>query len=108
MPEQFLNHANVGSAVDQMGGERVPQCVRGDSGEKAGLLGCTAQYRPCALPRQPTTPRIEEHRRTCTAWQARGGCVRRKRRPPIREVLLERGPREAAQRHYALFRALAE
>ena len=60
--EQLLDHADVGAAVEQVGGERVPQRVRRDLGVHPGPLGRLAEHRPRALPGQPPAAGVEEHR----------------------------------------------
>src|SRR3954471_5664276 len=46
VPEQFLDHADVGPAVEQVGRERVPQGVRRDLGSDPCALGGRPQDRP--------------------------------------------------------------
>ena len=48
VPEQLLDHADVGAAVEQVGGERVPQRVRRDVAGDAGPVGGLDQHRPGA------------------------------------------------------------
>ena len=67
--EQFLHRPNVGTAVQQVGRERVPQRVRRDVLSDAGPRRGLPQHRPGALPRQPGPPGIEDS-------------ARRSRRPP--------------------------
>src|SRR4051812_46672361 len=50
MAEQFLDDADVGPAVEEMGGERVPQGVRGHLGAQARALRGRPQDGPGALP----------------------------------------------------------
>src|SRR5258708_9566521 len=59
MPEQFLNHANVSAAVEQVRGERVPEHVRRYV-RKPGSLRRDPQRAPRALPGQPAAARIQE------------------------------------------------
>ena len=61
MAEQFLNDPEVGTAIEEMGGEGVPKDVGMNFFLKAGFLGTFIKdflYSPCW---QPTTVLIEEN-----------------------------------------------
>src|SRR3954468_1474608 len=85
--EQLLDDAHVGAAVEQVGGERVPQRVRGHLGRHSRPLRGRPQERPCALPRQRPAADVEEPRSPAHAAPA----LRRQRRPRPHEVALD-GP----------------
>src|SRR3954464_14376790 len=60
--EQLLDHAYVGAAVEQVGGERVPQRVRGDVAGDARPLRGSGQHCPGRLPGQAAAAGVEEQR----------------------------------------------
>src|SRR5690242_16409568 len=59
--EQFLDHSNVGAALQQVSRERMPERVRRHLAE-LGLLGRGPQDHPGALAGQPAAPGVEEDR----------------------------------------------
>jgi hypothetical protein len=62
--EELLHDTDVRPAVEEVGGERVPQRVRRHRRRHAGSLGRLDQDRPRALPGQPPAPGVEEQRRS--------------------------------------------
>ena len=60
--EQLLDDADVGAAVEQVGGEGVPQRVRRDVAGHPGPLGGLDQHRPGGLAREPAAAGVEEQR----------------------------------------------
>src|SRR2546423_5646945 len=73
--EQLLHGADVGAAVEQVGGEGMTQGVRGDAAAQAGAFGDRDQYGPCALAGQAAAggveeqgPRVTGFRLTCERW----------------------------------------
>lgn len=61
--QQLLHGAQVGSAVDEMGGVAVAQHVgRHRADVQPGLRGPTLQDQPCPLTGQATAPLVEKHR----------------------------------------------
>ncbi len=75
--KQFLDDADVGAAVEHVGGERVAQRVRGHLWQ-AGALGGGVQHAPGALPGQAPAAGVQEHRRgdrdpACTGGQGGPG-----------------------------------
>src|SRR3954468_851126 len=62
VPEQFLDDADVGPAVEEVRRERVPQGVRGDLRSHTGALCGRSQDGPGTLPRQGAAADVEEQR----------------------------------------------
>ena len=62
MPEQLLDDAQVGPALEQMRGERVAQRVGADPIGQSGAGGGSLDRGPCLLARQPATSIAEEER----------------------------------------------
>ena len=83
-----------------MGGEGVPQHVRGHRRGDARAFGGVLKHLPGALPRQPPAAGVEED--TCGAPAAAGEF-----RAPAHQIGVQRGDRRAADRDQALFAALA-
>lgn len=54
VPQQFLDHANIGSTVEEMGGETVPQGVWRHRALESGALCRRRQHLPGALTGEPT------------------------------------------------------
>ena len=95
MAQQLLHDAHVGSAVEQMGGKRMPQHVGRHRGGDAGALGGILKHLPRTLPRQPPAPRVEEDRggapapsRQVGATAHQIGVQRRHGGPPDRDQAL--------------------
>src|SRR6476620_3982879 len=62
MPEQLLDDAQVGSALEQVRGERVSQGMRTDPLGDAGTVRGALDGRPDLLPRQAPATIAEEQR----------------------------------------------
>ena len=88
--EQLLHHAQVGSSLQQMGGERMPQRVGMDPDRERGGTRVPAQDLPEAHAAQRATAGVGEH-----AVMARA-CAQPRSRPL--QVDLERLPRGAPER----------
>src|SRR5687768_6246905 len=58
--EHFLDGAKVGAALEQVGGERVPQRVRTHVLRDAGLLDVMAEDLPRSHARERRAARVEE------------------------------------------------
>ena len=72
--EELLDHADVGAALQEVGGERVAERVRGDPPLEPGPPGAAAQDARRALPGQAAAALVEEQRRPRPrAGQARAG-----------------------------------
>ncbi len=100
MTEQFLHDAHVGTAVEQVGRERVPQRVRRDRRRDPGPLGRILQHLPGTLPGQAPAAGIEEDPRRAPAAP---GQVR----PAPHQVGVERADRGTTDGHQPLLAALA-
>ena len=103
--QQFLDDPDVGPAVQQVRGERVPQRVRRyvGSGVQPGADGGGVQHAPGTLPGQPAASRVQEHGRADRPALGR----RRESRPGAHQVRLEGAHRVAAHRDHPLLAALA-
>ena len=99
MTQQLLHDPDVGAALEQMGGKRMPQHVRRHTRGDAGALGGVLQNLPCALPRQPAAARIEEDGR-CAAAPAR------QLRTSPHQIGVQRLHRGPSHRHQPLLAAL--
>ena len=96
MPEQLLDDAQVGAALEQMRRERVAQRVRADPIGEAGAGGGALDRRPGLLARQPAAAIAEEER----AAARRGDVAERQQRDarpadPARRASPARRPRPA-------------
>src|ERR671918_1617946 len=61
VPQQFLHHPYVRTRIEHVGGERVPQGVRGNPILEPSRAGVPLQYLPTTLTAQPTPPGVQEH-----------------------------------------------
>lgn len=64
MAEQFLNVAEVGTTVEQMGGGAVSKCMRGDSGSAGGRSGHLIDDPSCCARVESPSPGPENERVT--------------------------------------------
>ncbi len=103
--EEFLDHPDVRAAIEQVGGERVPQRMRRDIGEARPARG-GAQHHPGTLPSEPASARVEKHRGPMVAGRPlaarRGECW-----PPPDEIGLERGTCIATRGHHPVLSTLS-
>src|SRR3954470_14471130 len=108
VPEQLLHDTDVGAAVEEVGGEGVPQRVRRDLRRQAGPLGRRPQDRPRALPRQRPAADVEEQGPAPDpAAGGSGGRPGRQLRPRADQVVLDRLERVRPDRDDPLLAALA-
>ena len=106
MPEQLLDDAQVGTALEQVRRERVAERVRADLAAQAGALGGGGHGGPGLLAREPSTAVAEEqrpaaHRLDVVARDA----ARREDRPSQATQMVDR---YLADRHEPLLVALAD
>ena len=100
MTEHFLKGAEVSAALEQVGGERMPQEVRVHAaGLEPGLRGQLLQNQEGPRPGEAATLRIQEQLRSMPFVQVGAS---------VGEVAAERLGSLAADRHDAFLSALAE
>ena len=58
--EQQLHHAQIRAVIDEMGGKRVPQCMRGNRRADAGSQRVAFDQMPEHLPRHRVAARGDE------------------------------------------------
>src|SRR5262245_15317079 len=101
MAEHGLNGAQVGAALEEMGGERMAEDVRAEMGANTRSLPLCLQDLPAADARQARAPaRVHEQPRALPAARERGAAVL--------NVSADRERRGLPQRDNALLAALAE
>src|SRR6185295_6563837 len=105
MPEQLLDDAQVGSALEQVRCERVAQRVWADPVREARARGCTLDRGPGLLTSEPPTPIAEEE-----GAAAERGDVAESEQRDARAVDPAPEPveRHVAHRHEPLLIALAD
>ena len=87
VPQQLLDHPDVGAAGQHVGGAGVAQHVGADPVGEPGAHGVAPQDAVGPLPAEPAAPGVEEHRLGVVAPAPLGGAMRS--RPP--------GPSQAAR-----------
>ena len=105
MSEQLLNDPQVGSALEQMGRERVAERVRADPSAEAGGPGRRPDDRERLLPGEPAAAIAEEQR---PAALGRRLAELEQRRPALVEPPPQPVERDVADRHEPLAVALAD
>jgi hypothetical protein len=60
--EQLLDGAQIGAALQEVAGERVPKGVRADAESRAATRHVARDQALHAAARQPASPRIHKHR----------------------------------------------
>ena len=102
MPEQLLDHADVGAALQEVRGEGVAQRVRRDVARHPGPVGGLDQHRPGGLARQPPSAGVEEQGARALRRAHRGEL-----RAPAGEVGVDGGQGVGPHRDQPLLAALA-
>src|SRR5579863_3912515 len=121
VPEQLLDRPQVGAALQQVGGEGVPQGVRVDAPGERRLLDPVVEDAPHRAVAQPAAAVIEEDRllaRAAAASASSPAALARAVRPsgpsvqpphrfPVVQPTSQRRGRRPAERHHALLASLA-
>ena len=84
--KQFLNASDVGSRIEKMGSEGMPQGVRASSGLYAGPAQIGLQEPPDAATAQPGPEAVHENGGSPTSSPLLQKCLTR--RQPLRQSLL--------------------
>ena len=98
MPQQLLDHAHIGTALDEVCAETVAQGVRGNFHAQPGALTQLRQRISRRLPRQPAPQRVNKQR-----WP---GVRPHPARPPARQPRIQRRHSRRSHGHDALLAAL--